>query len=591
MPKGGTDARAGVRTLPPRIDRPSARRLARRWTEDAPRHADAGDVSAEKASLLRWCAVAAGIALIAGIAGFSMIRQHAAPDDGSLGSGTVRLSKGEDMYRRMNRPFVAGSLAALTASLSASAQIAPVQWRVADGGNGHWYAGYVGANPSWTHARTDARTRRGDLVSYSTVDESNWVYANVASSPSMWNYRMGPWIGLYQPEGTAEPGSGWMWCDGQPMTWTNWMPDHPHNGGGGGPECDHAKYISWPPQPMNQWGSDSDVHYPSYHWEANRSWIVEWSDDCNGDGIVDFGQLQDGTLADANSNGVADVCERFRMISLAPWANFHRTNGSSDPRGFTAGATYPTGTQQYDGIPVTHGADLAYGYSAIPEFNGGQFGTLTVPVNQPSGLDIHLAMNIWARWPVGSCDPNLSVFVTINMDDGSQQVHELRGGEHLRDHNQSWTSGGICAPSAPNVREVWRNGSNQVIDLVTISVPSGPARVESVTIESVDFGFWAMVLGVTLEPTADCNGDGLPDYGQLATGQLQDLDFDGRPDQCQCWYLDLDSSGAVDGADLSMVLRGWGPTGGLMPRADIDRNGAVDGLDLAMLLAFWGPCN
>jgi hypothetical protein len=40
-----------------------------------------------------------------------------------------------------------------------------------------------------------------------------------------------------------------------------------------------------------------------------------------------------------------------------------------------------------------------------------------------------------------------------------------------------------------------------------------------------------------------------------------------------------------------MVLRAWGPTGGLMPRADIDRNGSVDGLDLAMLLAFWGPCN
>jgi hypothetical protein len=37
--------------------------------------------------------------------------------------------------------------------------------------------------------------------------------------------------------------------------------------------------------------------------------IIEWSADCNGDGIVDYGQILDGTFEDANENGVPDCCE------------------------------------------------------------------------------------------------------------------------------------------------------------------------------------------------------------------------------------------------------------------------------------------
>ena len=37
--------------------------------------------------------------------------------------------------------------------------------------------------------------------------------------------------------------------------------------------------------------------------------IREWSADCNGDGVVDYGQIQSGELADTNHNGVPDVCD------------------------------------------------------------------------------------------------------------------------------------------------------------------------------------------------------------------------------------------------------------------------------------------
>jgi len=51
---------------------------------------------------------------------------------------------------------------------------------------------------------------------------------------------------------------------------------------------------------------------------------------------------------------------------------------------------------------------------------------------------------------------------------------------------------------------------------------------------------------------------------------------------------DLDSSGNVDGVDLTAVLAAWG-TPDLV--ADINADGTVDGLDLTVILANWGACD
>jgi hypothetical protein len=37
--------------------------------------------------------------------------------------------------------------------------------------------------------------------------------------------------------------------------------------------------------------------------------VIEWSADCNSDGIVDKGQILQGQLVDSDQNGVPDVCE------------------------------------------------------------------------------------------------------------------------------------------------------------------------------------------------------------------------------------------------------------------------------------------
>ncbi|HMN96585.1 MAG TPA: DNRLRE domain-containing protein [Phycisphaerales bacterium] len=50
-----------------------------------------------------------------------------------------------------------------------------------------------------------------------------------------------------------------------------------------------------------------------------------------------------------------------------------------------------------------------------------------------------------------------------------------------------------------------------------------------------------------------------------------------------CLPADLDCDGAVDGADLGLLLAGWGAPG----PADLDGSGTVDGGDLGLLLAAW----
>ena len=50
---------------------------------------------------------------------------------------------------------------------------------------------------------------------------------------------------------------------------------------------------------------------------------------------------------------------------------------------------------------------------------------------------------------------------------------------------------------------------------------------------------------------------------------------------------DLNASGAVDAADLSILLGAWGATGGA---SDLNGDGAVNAADLSILLGAWGTC-
>ena len=97
------------------------------------------------------------------------------------------------------------------------------------------------------------------------------------------------------------------------------------------------------------------------------------------------------------------------------------------------------------------------------------------------------------------------------------------------------------------------------------------------------------------EWSADCNNDGIVDYGQILSGEFADLNTNNIPDCCEsppaCGCpADIFQDNVVNGVDLAAIMNAWGTNGGKTPRCDVDGSGIVDGSDLTIVLDAWGPC-
>jgi hypothetical protein len=102
-----------------------------------------------------------------------------------------------------------------------------------------------------------------------------------------------------------------------------------------------------------------------------------------------------------------------------------------------------------------------------------------------------------------------------------------------------------------------------------------------------------------IEYSADCNSNGIIDYGEIRNGFIEDTNGNNIPDACECAAdpslpiccpADVIEDSAVNAIDLAAILNTWGTDGGKFPRADVDGSGVVDGADLAAVLSEWGPC-
>jgi formylglycine-generating enzyme required for sulfatase activity len=109
------------------------------------------------------------------------------------------------------------------------------------------------------------------------------------------------------------------------------------------------------------------------------------------------------------------------------------------------------------------------------------------------------------------------------------------------------------------------------------------------------------LVGAILEWSADCNSDGIVDYGQILAGTLDDANANGVPDRCECatnpglpscCLGDIVNDRTVNGADLGTLLAYWGPvtSGAFSIASDLNNDGDIDGSDLGILLAYWGAC-
>jgi len=276
---------------------------------------------------------------VAAYAAFAVILAgslRAAPPHAYL-SSSPQPNEESRMRILQNLGFV--SSIALTASV-ATAQNA-LQWRVEDGGNGHWYRAVPSACVTWADSLIAARSAGGDLVSITSDAENNFVFQ---ASLSIWAANGGgPWLGGYQDvhaRDFAEPAGGWRWTSGEPWSYTSWNCTNPSNTEGNENVLNFG--INWTcgSTPFPAWNDASD--------QCNIGYVVEWSADCNSDGFVDYGQIRAGELADTNANNIPDCCETalgcdpcradidqsgaVNGVDLAAILNNWGTSGGKQPR-------------------------------------------------------------------------------------------------------------------------------------------------------------------------------------------------------------------------------------------------------------------
>ncbi len=121
----------------------------------------------------------------------------------------------------------------VVASLVTMAKAAPVEWAVADGGNGHYYDVInVSEGITWVDSKTAAKnlTLLGltgwHLATITSSEENSFVVGLIASQVDPDENVL---IGGFQPDGSPEPAGGWQWVTGEPWVYTNWHSTEPSN--------------------------------------------------------------------------------------------------------------------------------------------------------------------------------------------------------------------------------------------------------------------------------------------------------------------------------------------------------------------------
>ena len=293
----------------------------------------------------------------------AQVGAHAGPPGGWLtesprrahpmfGAGAATSSGAGDPTMRPTSSLTAAALATTINAAMAAGALAgdAVQWRVEDGGNGHWYQFFETANPrTWQAARDWAYTTGGHLVTITTAQEQAFI---ISIAPAYEDESGGQaWLGGYQDLNApdyAEPHGGWRWITGEPMNYQPWV-----NAGQSSPGSD---FLTLGRDFLGRFGwNDIWTDY----FGGRKFCFVEHDTDCNNDGIVDFGQMRDGTLPDANSNGVPDCCESGKTCCIGDIYIDGRINGADLGIVLSEwGPVTPTTNSDLDGNGRVDGADL-----------------------------------------------------------------------------------------------------------------------------------------------------------------------------------------------------------------------------------------
>ena len=524
---------------------------------------------------------------------------------------------------------VAAGVAAMSIAVNACAQTA-VEWREVDGGNGHWYQlvqrPYAEYNWNETHALSLAVG--GDLASFETVAEWSFVRAICRATPP------NPY-GQYLSGGRRSVGgsSQWNWLTGTQFSYFAWNPGVPNNG----TAEDLVLCVTGGlanPTAVDGWDDWRVV-------DLSDGYIIEYSADCNNDGIVDYGQILAGDLSDANANNIPDCCEAV-FVCWGDNSNQQCTppKGAFAPIGIASGYNHSVALLA-DGTVVGWGSNVS-GQCDVP--------TSVFAPRQIAAGDSHSmaliadgSVRCWGRTVEGQCTiPSAAQNVVLISAGGNHSLAVVADRTLLawgwNNYGQSTvpaslTSVALVEAGVYHTAVVTTSGSVVCFGLddygqcTPPSFPSTPIAVSAgdrhtaALLPDGTIRCWGQnsfgqcsppksLPLLTAIATSDRYTMGLSSSGEvfqwgsvpaavpagigevtvIAAGAYHVVAAVSAPPcpRAAC-AGDIVIDGAVNGIDLAAVLSLWGTSGGALD-ADVNNDGAVDAQDLAIVLSAWGAC-
>jgi hypothetical protein len=101
---------------------------------------------------------------------------------------------------------------------------------------GHLYVAVLPTrdNRGWEGGALLARRMDGHLATLTSKEENAFVFELIRNDSRFFERDIkgdyhGPLFGLFQPEGSTEPGGCWVRMTGEEFTYSNWLPGHPDN--------------------------------------------------------------------------------------------------------------------------------------------------------------------------------------------------------------------------------------------------------------------------------------------------------------------------------------------------------------------------
>ena len=367
-----------------------------------------------------------------------------------------------------------------------------VQWRVADGGNGHWYQRET-TSLSWSAARAHSQAHGGDLASLETAGEWQWVSAHVSG-----NFYL---VGGYQRADATSVSEGWTWLTGLPLAGFQTNFDDNPCGAGSAAEDHQQDYVEMVGAVIGDINSGLVAGCTD---DGARPFLIEWSADCNNDGIVDYGQCRDGSLPDFNGNNIPDCCEQGTACVVGNYPVQWRSEDGGNGHWYAkAIGTSPKTWVDSRNAATARGADLVAISTAA----------------ENAWIVTHFDLSH------DPCSGYRGWFIGAYQDLLASDYSEPSGGWRWSNGEPwGWTNWRPGAPDNYLGNQHWALIDTPAEGQAWDDLSAGPDGSEP-------------LCRALIEWSADCNNDGLVDYGQILRGELADTNANGVPDTCESTLL------------------------------------------------------